>query len=190
MIRRILAVAFAAVISSIGAQAATITPDMWVYKFSVAPSDLGVSAVNATTTLDAAAEVPEGCESSALPGGKIDVYCRKADPVKLGIDLIGTVEDGLLFYEVTIAFNRSTFLCLGTLLGCDGSGPYVTDFSHVFDYAKGTAAYHIDIFPGFSGDFFSDGNAEETFMLSPLVSSMTGLLARSVDGRWGLGHGG
>jgi hypothetical protein len=188
-------------------EAATFTPDMWVYEVTLTATALELDRGSASATATVIDRLPVGCRAGAS-GSEILILCSG---VPEEIDLLATLDEplaSLLVRTARIGFNASQVVCEDLLLGlcpADGqnSSGFLSDGSFFYsdvmvDAATGELSYCTSLLFSFVACYdFSptdgvvvgsprSGTPFEPFPLGP-VRVTTGV---GPSGFWDFGNGG
>ena len=174
-------------------EAATFTPDMWVYEVAFSAYSVAPSYFNAFS-----ASVPDGeplpahCGTSYSNGdGTSWVDCGNAP----GVDLLATMHEPLkaeyLTRVQTIGFNATTVVCDGpVIIGCPADGRSTEPF--IFSYGGSYRDVVLDATLGrlsFCGGMYLF--SEACYDLSPeMVTASAGVTSGTLRGTWNAVTGG
>lgn len=176
------------------AQAATFTPDMWIYEITFAAWHVAPSNVYAWSDAVPLGEaVPGGCSSSPPEAdGTKRIDCHNP-----AIDLLATMDDPLkatyLTRVQTIGFNGSSVICDGpVIVGCPSGGrgtePFVYSYTGsywdvVLDANRGRLSFCGSMYM-FSEACYDLGPTGGTAWAGVTSGMLTGTWDAVTGGRW------
>lgn len=171
-------------------EAATFTPDMWVYELTYTFDQVWVGAVGgARATVDATDPIPEGCTAFEASTPQIELFCDMR--ILSEIDLDATLDPSFARTRVgRIGFNASTIVCdSGVLGGCppNANEEFLDTGSTRFDFIALTAELGRLSYRAFMWGPLDSGEYE---LSSESVSGRAGNVQNELFGFWNFGTDG